>query len=64
MLVHSGLDPFMLCSSPDNRELCCVLLFDRDFTVECGLDDTGIHHGLLITNQSRYVVCCYQRIDR
>ncbi|XP_065841393.1 phospholipase D1-like [Oscarella lobularis] len=46
-------DSFVAYSCPQSGNLRGVILFDREFTVSHGLEQTGIHHGLRLTNSSR-----------
>ncbi|XP_062512561.1 phospholipase D1-like [Corticium candelabrum] len=50
-------DTFVAYIHLQTREVSSVLLFDRDFSVKCGREETGIHHGLQIANQSRELLC-------
>eukprot|EP00118_Oscarella_pearsei_P008910 m.48261 g.48261 ORF g.48261 m.48261 type:complete len:960 (+) comp33867_c0_seq7:82-2961(+) len=49
-------DSFMAYCNPKSRELRSVFLFDQDFSVAHGIEQTGVHHGLRLTNSSRVLM--------
>ena len=46
-------DSFVAYVRPNDGHLRAVLLMDRDFKAECGREDTGLSHGLIVSNQYR-----------
>ncbi|XP_047143825.1 phospholipase D1 isoform X2 [Hydra vulgaris] len=46
-------DSFLTYIDKENHKVRDVMLFDKNFTVTCDKDRTGIGHGLLISNNSR-----------
>jgi len=46
-------DSFVAYVHPDEGTVNDVLLMDQDFMVKCGITETGVHNGLLISNLSR-----------
>jgi len=46
-------DSFVAYLHPDEGTVNDVLLMDQDFMVKCGINETGVHNGLLISNLSR-----------
>ncbi|CAL1290284.1 unnamed protein product [Larinioides sclopetarius] len=55
-------DHFVAYVKPDDGRVRSILLMDQGFRVECGFVNTGIHHGLQISNLSRHLlVRCWTR---
>ncbi|KAG8195897.1 hypothetical protein JTE90_001132 [Oedothorax gibbosus] len=55
-------DNFVAYVKPEDGRVRSVLLMDQGFKVECGFVNTGIHHGLQISNLSRHLlVRCWTR---
>ncbi|GIY46661.1 phospholipase D1 [Caerostris extrusa] len=55
-------DHFVAYVKPEDGRVRSVLLMDQGFRVECGFVNTGIHHGLQISNLSRHLlVRCWTR---
>lgn len=46
-------DSWIAYIKPKDGRIRCILLMDQGFAVECGFLNTGIHHGLQISNLTR-----------
>lgn len=46
-------DSFFGYLRPDTNEIGCILLMDQDFKIATGIEETGLKHGLIVSNSSR-----------
>ena len=46
-------DTFIAYIRPRDGFVADVLLMDQDFQIESGLADTGVKHGLIVSNLTR-----------
>lgn len=51
-------DSWIAYVKPKDGRVRSVLLMDQGFSVDCGFLNTGIHHGLQISNLTRYIFFC------
>ena len=45
----------LFCYSPDTNVVAGVLLFDETLQVQTGVRQSGVRHGIKISNQERYL---------
>ncbi|KAJ9601182.1 hypothetical protein L9F63_000650 [Diploptera punctata] len=58
-------DTYLGYMRPKDGFIKCVLLFDAGFDVSSGIYSTGLHHGIIISNQNRQlVVKCWTKRKR